>query len=76
MKYIAVWLDRHCFMLRRCTGCKRFEVGFVYTDEPFRNSMNIDVDQVPAEKLRELRTFISRIPKETKEPEGIVTFAI
>ena len=76
MKYVAVWIDRHCFMLRRCTGCQRFEVGFIYTDEPFRNSTNIDVDQVPVEKLRELRTFVSRIPKETKEPEVIVIFAI
>ena len=75
MKYVAVWIDRHCFMLRRCAGCHRFEVGFVYTDEPFRNSTNIDIDQVPVEKLRELRTFVSRIPAEKPEQKSVSTFA-
>ena len=77
LKHVAVWIDGHCFMLQRCSGCRRFAVGFTYTEEePFRNSTNIDVDQVPVEKLRELRTYVSRIPKETKEPEGVVTFAV
>ena len=75
LRHVAVWLDKHCFMLRRCTGCRRFEVGFVYTkDEPFPGSTNTSIDEVPADKLGELRTFVSRIPRDTKEPEGVLTF--
>ena len=79
LKWVAVWIDgrqssprvgdaplqEHCFMLRRCSGCRQFAVGFTYTrNEPFRNSINIDLDQVPVDKLRELQTFVSRIPPE------------
>lgn len=76
LKWVAVWIGDHCFMLRRCVSCRRFEVGFVYTrNEPFRNSTNIDVDQVPKDKLQELRTFVSRIQPERLESSSVRTFA-
>lgn len=74
--WVAVWVDKQCFMLRRCTGCRRFAVGFVFTkDEPFRNSGNIDVDQIPKDKLQELMTFVSRIPEEKSKPGFVRTLS-
>ncbi len=75
LKWVAVWIEDHCFMLRRCVSCRRFAVGFTYTKkEPFRNSTNISIDQVPPDKLREMRTFVSRIPAKKQEPESVCTF--
>ncbi len=65
LKWVAVWISGHCFMLRRCSGCGGFAIGFVYTmNEPFHNSTNININQIPVDKLQELRIFVSRIEPE------------
>jgi len=68
LKWVAVWVDGHCFMLERCLSCRKFSVGYVHTGkEPFHNSENISIDQIPVDKLRQLRIFVSRIkPKKVK----------
>lgn len=78
LKWVAVWINgQHCFMLKRCSSCLKFDARTcVYTgNEPFQNSTNISVDKVPADKLQELKTFVSRIPAEKPEQKSVSTFS-
>lgn len=71
LKYVAVWIDGHCVMLRRCASCRHFAVGYILADEPFRGSLNIDIDQIPADLLLSLKKVISKIEPEKPEPRVI-----
>lgn len=64
LRWVAVWIDSHCFMLKRCLDCRRFSVGYICVSAPLPNSTEINIDQIPVDKLKELRAFIERTKPE------------